>query len=724
MEYNVIVSVNSINDTSSTVDKYNKLFATAYQAITKAIDEELLPANSLKVTHEDNMFHSLDEYYAHLETLYTLDPVYVMLPLDETPFTIDANKRSITNPKITVLQSDQHSEMVTFVIDRYFDFKDLDTVEHIYAQWTLPDGTEGATRITFKDTIFPGNGKLRLGWILDNEVTSQKGVVKFSVRFFDTDTVTDKNGDTKTIVVYSFNTLTSTLNISESLQPHINEGAAVNDPMGEGLFRKAIINSQIRGENMPIPIGPRFDEPGLNLNQYESLTTDGTNTLTMCAQAYSTDTGALDYEWWYKPAEDNEELGFNSNTWYPYNAGYVLASEYVEGASYFTKNISGEYVSATVTKETFSAEKHYVNLPGFKEYGGSVNLRQGKKVVLNDKGETEAGQKYYKDEACTQAATLSDFVPGATLYERFTTYTVPEGSIAVTGQYKVVATNTIAPNKSRPVSSAICYLVSPANITFKIDLNSREIFDVDKDGNDLEKKLSVTPNEDTTLNAERTFTWNRFKTEPVYDEDGILTSVPDETTGPLPSASGEGNAIVYGREYKTTEPGWYQVIVSSTLNRETKSAESTMCKLTSLPATPSKVIDGATQVLTMTYGSNANAQAKDNGVPVYMTSLGAEVILDLDMNLATPEGLDDKLFSEGYSYTWMVQEGKDKSSRPLSDKDVGEGKIIVDGFNTRALKVRCVEDGVQYIYRCLVTNTLNGKTASCKPEQALSYIVQ
>lgn len=106
MEYNVIVSVNSINDTSSTVDKYNKLFATAYQAITTAIDEELLPANSLKVTHEDNMFHSLDEYYAHLETLYTLDPVYVMLPLDETPFTIDANKRSITNPKITVLQSD------------------------------------------------------------------------------------------------------------------------------------------------------------------------------------------------------------------------------------------------------------------------------------------------------------------------------------------------------------------------------------------------------------------------------------------------------------------------------------------------------------------------------------------------------------------------------------------------------------------------------------------
>ena len=724
MEYNVIVTVNPINDTLTTVDKYNQLFATAYRAITDAIEDGRVPANKLKVTHDDNMFHSLDEYYAHLETLYTLDPVFIMLPLDESPFTIDANKRSITNPKITVLQSDQNSEIITFVIDRYFDYKDLDTVEHVYVQWTLPDGkTEGASKIALKDTAFPGNGKLRLGWALDNEVTSQKGVVKFSVRFFDTDTVVE-NGVSKTVVVYSFNTLTSTLNISESLQPHINEGAAVNDPLGEGLFRKAIIDSQIRGENMPIPIGPRFDEPGLNLNKYESLTTDGSNTLTMMAQAYATDTGALDYEWWYKPAEDNAELGFNSNTWYPYSGGYVLASDYVEGLTYYTKSISGQYTVATVTKDTFSADKHYVNLPGFIGYGGTVNLRHGVAVVLNDKGEIEVGQKYYTDAGCTQAATISDFKPGATLYERYTTYTVPSGNIAVTGQYKVVATNTIAPNESRPVSSTICYLVSPADITFKVDLNSREIFAVDKDGNDLEKKLTVTPSEDTTLNAERTFTWNRFKSEPVYDEDGILTSIPDETTGPLPSASGEGNNIVYGREYKTTAPGWYQVIVSSTLNRETKSAESTMCKLTSAPATPAKVIDGATQVLTMTYGSNANAQAKDNGVPVYMANLGSEVILDLNMNLAIPEDLDAKLFSEGYSYAWMVQEGKDKSSRYLSDKDVGEGKIIVDGFNTNALKVRCVEDGVQYTYRCVVTNTLNGQTASCKPEQALSYIVQ
>lgn len=689
MEYNVIVTVNSINDTSSTVDKYNRLFATAYQAI-KNSDY----ANKLKVIHDDNMFHSLDEYYAHLETLYALDPVYIMLPLDETPFTIDANKRSITNPKITVLQSDQNSEIVTFVIDRYFDYKDLDTVEHVYVQWTLPDGTEGASKIALKDTAFPGNGKLRLGWALDNEVTSQKGIVKFSVRFFDTDTVIE-NGVSKTTVVYSFNTLTSTLTISESLQPHINEGASVNDPLGEGLFKKAIIDSQIRGENMPIPIGPRFDEPGLNLNQYESLTTDGTNTLTMWAQAYITDTGSLDYEWWYKPAEDNDELGFNHNTWYAYNPTTVLDPD-------------------TNTE---------ISLPGFKDYGGSVNLHQGKQVVLNDKGETEIGQKYYKDANCTTAATISDFVPGATLYERYTTYTVPSGSVAVTGQYKVVATNTISPNESRPVSSTICYLVSPADITFKVNLNSREIFAVDSNGDDLEKTLTVTPSEDTTLNAARTFTWNRYTSEPQYDEDGILITAATSSVT-KPTASGEGNDIDYGYKFKTSEPGWYQVVVQSTLNRETKSAESTMCKLTSMPATPAKVIDGVDQILTMSYGPNASTREKDNGVPVYLTNLGSEVILDLNLTLNVPEGLDSKLFSEGYSYAWMVQEGPNKTSRYLTEKDVGEGKIVVDGFNTNNLTVRCVEDDVQYIYRCVVTNTLNGKTASCGAAQALAYKVQ
>ena len=469
MELKVIVKVNSINDATTTSQKYDRLFATAYQALeAKGLIRE-------DCVHADKAFHSIDEYFAHLSHLYAIDPVYIMLPLDETPFAIDADKRTISNPKITVLQNDQNAEVVLFTIDRYFDYKDLDTVEYTYVQWTLPDGTEGASKITMKDLSIPG--KLRLGWPLDNEITSQKGTVKFSVRFFDTDTVVvdEKTGETKTVVVYSFNTLTSTLNISESLQPQVNDGAAVNDPLGEGFFRKAIINSQLRTENSAIPLGPRFEEPGKNLNQYESLVAvlgedklpTGKDTLKLVAQAIVSDTGELTYEWWYKPAEDATVDGasFNSETWYCYD----------------------EY---EVDEET--------TLPGFKKYGGVV-AEEYLPFTYDAKVGTAIGQRYYKDAAGT-AAGVNDFVDGATLYTRFTTYTVPESG-PVTGQYVVKATSTIGPNSTRPQPSTTCYLVSPADITFKKggDLNSKEVFPVDKDGNDLAKKLTVNPSDDTTL---------------------------------------------------------------------------------------------------------------------------------------------------------------------------------------------------------------------------------
>lgn len=723
MELKVIVKVNSINDATTTSQKYDRLFATAYQALeAKGLVRE-------DCVHADKAFHSIDEYFAHLSHLYAIDPVYIMLPLDETPFAIDADKRTISNPKITVLQNDQNAEVVLFTIDRYFDYKDLDTVEYTYVQWTLPDGTEGASKITMKDLSIPG--KLRLGWPLDNEITSQKGTVKFSVRFFDTDTVVvdEKTGETKTVVVYSFNTLTSTLNISESLQPQVNDGAAVNDPLGEGFFRKAIINSQLRTENSAIPLGPRFEEPGKNLNQYESLVAvlgedklpTGKDTLKLVAQAIVSDTGELTYEWWYKPAEDATVNGasFNSETWYCYD----------------------EY---EVDEET--------TLPGFKKYGGVV-AEEYLPFTYDAKVGTAIGQRYYKDAAGT-AAGVNDFIDGATLYTRFTTYTVPESG-PVTGQYVVKATSTIGPNSTRPQPSTTCYLVSPADITFKKggDLNSKEVFPVDKDGNDLTKKLTVNPSDDTTLNAERVFTWNRYIVEPQYAEDGSITTAVHGDPVVKPAVDGEAPNLVYGNEHTVSAPGWYQVVVSSTLNRETKTAASTMCKLTSEPQVPTKNTDNpslaADAVLSMQFGATSGSagiyQANDK-VAYYNPTLGESVTLDIKCVVKTPactyeydavnnvwgnptivnaeaESLDPKLFSEGLSFAWGYST-QDSPFRYLTANDVGEGKIVESGLGTPNLKVRCVEDNKIYTYRCVVTNSLNGKSAACEPSKALVFEVR
>jgi hypothetical protein len=102
------------------------------------------------------------------------DPTFLMLPMDGDTFDINANTRSIKPQSIVTLQNDQIAEMVMFTIDRFYDYMDLCNAT-IYVQWTLPDGvTTGATEIEFIDTDYDAN-KIRFGWPLDDEITSQVG---------------------------------------------------------------------------------------------------------------------------------------------------------------------------------------------------------------------------------------------------------------------------------------------------------------------------------------------------------------------------------------------------------------------------------------------------------------------------------------------------------------------------------------------------------------------
>ena len=69
---------------------------------------------------------SLDEYFSYIEDLNHINRKYTILPLDEEPFVIDANTRTITVPKsfktngISV-QGDEAAETIYFIIDRFFD---------------------------------------------------------------------------------------------------------------------------------------------------------------------------------------------------------------------------------------------------------------------------------------------------------------------------------------------------------------------------------------------------------------------------------------------------------------------------------------------------------------------------------------------------------------------------------------------------------------------------
>jgi hypothetical protein len=449
----------------------------------------------------------------------------------------------------------------------------------------------------------------------------------------------------------------------------LNNGAQVNAPINDGYFKKAIINSQLTGEGIAVPLNPRFDDPGLNLSQYESLSTvldeitgqpmkdaegNPIETLTLKAQAITTDTGSVSYEWWYKPAEDSADGKFNSLTWYPFNS---------------------------ITDE----EGH--SIPGFNAYGGSVeNIYE---VADTSKG-LKIGEKYYMLKNGEHVA-YDGSMPLPTLYERFTTYTVPtDADVHVTGQYQVKATNTIEPNVSTSVGSRVCELVSPDEVVFTAsgDLKPRAVFN-EVDGDIQPLDLTATVVDDDSVAAKRSFTWHKC----IKDADTVATS---ENT-----ASGT---------YTVVTPGWYQVDINSTLNRETKTATSTQCKVTAMPKIPA-----------MSYSSAAQALIPEGkSIPYYTSDVAnLEVVLG-SVVPTTYAGYSELLFSESIGYVWGVQKD-DESFRYLTEKDIESG-LISGELGKATLTVNSPgNDG--YTFYCIVTNTLNGKTVECSRDEALAFYI-
>ena len=177
----MIVTVNNNNS-----DKYLNLFTEAYEYL-KELDKGYVDVNQER-------FSSLAEYYSHMADFFENQKYkYVMLPLDEEPFNIDLNTRSINVPtsfvKCASVQSDQLAETIIFVTDRYFDYMDLANTE-IYVQWTIPENKKtgvaeynGATRVEMID-LETEPGKIKFAWPLNDKITEFPGTVKFSVRFF------------------------------------------------------------------------------------------------------------------------------------------------------------------------------------------------------------------------------------------------------------------------------------------------------------------------------------------------------------------------------------------------------------------------------------------------------------------------------------------------------------------------------------------------------------
>lgn len=645
MDLKVIITINEKN-----ANLYNALFAKAYQALKTA--SKLKP----EFENDEGRFLSLDDYFAHMSDLLALDVTYMMLPLDETAFAINANTRSISTPKIVTLQNDQIAETVVFTIDRFFDYMDLYNAT-IYVQWTLPSGKEGATLVEMKD-IESMPGKIRFGWPLDSEITSEVGQVKYSVRFWNKGVVKENNQDVEK-VVYSFNTLTSSLNVSASLQPEITPDLDINAPHRSSIFAKAIRNSQ--ATSYPIPVNPTFGEPGLDLPLYASL---AENTLTLKAQAVVGDTGSVSYRWYYKPAVDTIADGksFNHEVFYPFE------------------------------------DDADPDLPGFEAFGGTV-------AIAFEAVDYEAGEDLAADElyytlipGSTPAAYQAyDNVKAPTdetvLYQKFTTYTVPSGEAKVTGEYVVRAVNTIGINHSNEEPSSVCRLVSPDDVALTTDLNDAFIMPA-AGGN-----LKVEVNEQSSDDALVSFAWRKNITSASREEAAAANWLAHETTSVANS--------------NVTTPGWYDVTVSATLNREGKSATSKVCKVTFDPKVPA-----------MAYEEDAPFNEGDT-VPTYS---GASATLKVEHPygvFATPEeyaaynSYAPELFSESLEYVWKITL-QDQAERPLVQADIDSG--LIDALGNSSITIS-TPARMPATVTCYVTNVLNGKVAVSDATNSLAFFI-
>lgn len=632
--------------------QYEALFTKAY--------EDLVNAGVIVETQTPGRFTSLEEFFSKITDIIAANRNYLIrIPVDEPVLAIDANKRSIDTTLFTKcvnVQSDQIAETVIFSIDRYYDYMDLKNTS-IWVQWTAPgeDGKmrEGATEITLID-VETEPGKVRFGWPLDADITKVPGKVQFSVRFFikkDVEVPNLSGGvDVVNKVVYSFNTLPATLTIQNALQPALNEATSVNKP--DGLFAYAIRNSLYSGKDTKVPQTPSFSAPGQDLPTEATLVDD---TLTLMAQAVVGDTSNIAYRWTYTSATDGE--------------GEKDAAEHGTVGIAYRKSIAEKrvvsddyYSAATVTADSEERKDVYYS------------------HVDNDKVFVEAFEPYrgeVKTVELDDGSILTVTESGLPLYEKYSTFTVPaEGPVTGTYVCYAVGNNGFIDGEEQP--SYPCKLVSPSEIDVAKPLAKSVVMVIPEgaeEGTPASANLVVEVVKAANDNSAYTYKWLKGNTQ-----TDTLTAVSED--------------YIPENEFTVTTPGWYTTYIHSHLNRQTNEFKTAhRCKVTFEPAVPTVSFDTAAM------------DDSDADTCFIVEPAGNEISLKLNASVANATTYNkDDLYSEGLTYTWTYRVNDGAEDVPVTAADIVGGDI-----SSNEIKI-VVSENIR-LYKCAVTNTLNGKTA-------------
>lgn len=255
---------------------YNALFDLINQACGSNVKDLPSYYKQLDAIRKDRNMIKQSKYYK-----------FFRIPLEEEPFHINANARTITVPaqfKANGLsvKGDQLAEVIFFDVDRYFDTMDFSACD-CYIQWTNATGKESGITVSY--LLDFDEDKVIFGWPINEDVTKEVGDVKFSVRFIQR----AEKDNPQSEVIYSWSTLTASCPIKSGLAFDVDsyEPDDLTTLMNSRIVYSGIVNSSDGAKPyILVDLPATIDLEGLNETAELSVT------------AESPDNGTLSYVWY------------------------------------------------------------------------------------------------------------------------------------------------------------------------------------------------------------------------------------------------------------------------------------------------------------------------------------------------------------------------------------------------------------------------------------------
>lgn len=233
-------------------EQYQELFAGLSEAVKK------IPGYSEVMTIIENLtqyYRSLDYYIkaANDGKVPALPFKYYRVPLDEKPFKVDMNSRTITIPEEfqrygVGVRGDANAEIIIFEVDRLYDLMDLDIMSRngqCWVQWVnTATRDQGNSPTILGDAV---DEKLYLAWVITSEMTKGAGNIEFALRFFTTDV---KDG--KTYIDYSISTQRASVAVKSTLDLDVLD-AEVDTNLQQLIISRPIYSGVINSMNGAAP---------------------------------------------------------------------------------------------------------------------------------------------------------------------------------------------------------------------------------------------------------------------------------------------------------------------------------------------------------------------------------------------------------------------------------------------------------------------------------------